>query len=583
MIIPSQLPQIITAARSGALQKLALQAGQVLDGRVVGPAPNGGTQVQISGQLLNLLLPQATMAGDLLRFEVQSTGAQIRLALQGGSTSPQISAQAGPVPTQTAASSPTVVGSPASSAPQPQAAVASSAGSTAAAPTTSTQAPPSNAAAPASTPPAAAPNAAVPQTAGPAAAATPAQATAVRLAAGSAQTTPAAQPPAAAPSNPATANPATPALPTTNALATQPAGAFVPRPAALYAQSAPAAPAAPGAATASVAAAARPTGTVPQANAAPAPITAVTAALPSTPEAALADMVQRALPQQNSVVSLTSALTSIAGQVVLPESVAKAAQQVLANRVVIEGGKLDGGTLQKAVLNSGVFQEATLARAGTPLLAPQADMKTAMLALRQTLTNWLGQQPQLLASVAQVAPPFRGRVPRVRAAEIPPIDPAAGAEEVGKHLLDRTESALSRLRLHQHASLPDPKVRSADWSADLPVVVGGHQTLLQLQIHRDEHNASQEVSERGWQMRFAINLPGLGEVGAQVSLRGGATGVMLWAAERTTSEALEADLDGLRGALAGAGLATGAVIVRHGAPPESQLPSNAGHFVDSRR
>ncbi|MCS6761785.1 MAG: flagellar hook-length control protein FliK [Candidatus Devosia symbiotica] len=56
-------------------------------------------------------------------------------------------------------------------------------------------------------------------------------------------------------------------------------------------------------------------------------------------------------------------------------------------------------------------------------------------------------------------------------------------------------------------------------------------------------------------MRFAINLPELGEVGAHVSLRGGATGAMLWAAERTTSDALEAGVEGLRDALADAGVA----------------------------
>ena len=64
------------------MQALALQAGQVLDGRVLGPAPNGGTQVQIEGKLLNLVLPQAAKAGDTLRFEVQGSGAQVRLALQ---------------------------------------------------------------------------------------------------------------------------------------------------------------------------------------------------------------------------------------------------------------------------------------------------------------------------------------------------------------------------------------------------------------------------------------------------------------------------------------------------------------------
>lgn len=304
--------------------------------------------------------------------------------------------------------------------------------------------------------------------------------------------------------------------------------------------------------------------------------------MPSTPQAALAQMVQTALPQQNSLVGLATALNTIAGRVALPEPVARAAQQILNNQINIGGGRLDGGTLQKAVLNSGVFQEAALMRPGTPLTSPQADMKAAMLALRQTLTSWLGQQTPVLP-VSQIAPPLRGKIPRARALDIPPIDPAAGAEEIGKHLLERTESALARMRLHQHASLPEAHVKTADWSTELPVVIGGHLALLQLQIHRDQHGAAEDPEQRGWQMRFAINLPGLGEVGAQVSLRGSATGVMLWASERATSEALEADIEGLRGALEGAGLAPGAVIVRHGAPPAPQQPSDPGHLVDSSR
>jgi len=70
-------------------------------------------------------------------------------------------------------------------------------------------------------------------------------------------------------------------------------------------------------------------------------------------------------------------------------------------------------------------------------------------------------------------------------------------------------------------------------------------------------------------------------VGAQVSLRGGTTGVMLWAAERDTSAALEAELGALRAMLGDAGLEAGAVIVRHGEPVQA-VPQASGHFVDAR-
>ena len=608
MIIPSQLPQIVTAARSGALQALALQAGQVLDGRVIGPAPNGATQVQIQGQLLNLVLPQAAAAGDALRFEVQGSGAQLRLALQVATAKPQTAPASAASPSaapatssagQTAPAAPALAATAGSATSAPPAPAPGSVVTTG--PAGTGQAIPTNTASANVTPA----NAASPST--PAATSVPSPPPVQPAVnqptpgAGPAPLPPASPTGAAAPAvvnvgqtTPATASPAASAPlqgapsaagPTT---APAPGAQAAPRPVTPYAAAAPAGPGSSGTPTTGTATTAAAAGTkIPSApplpNVAPAPIPTVTAAMPSTPEAALAQMVQAALPRQNSVVSLTTALAGIAGKVALPEPVARAAQQVLANQLVFDGGKVDGSALQRGVLNSGIFQEAALARAGTPLLAPQADMKASLLALRQTLTTWLGQQPALVAAVSQMAPPLRGKTLRTGAAEIPPIAPVAGAEEIGKHLLDRTESALSRIRLHQHASLPDPTLKGADWSTDLPVVIAGQQTLLQLQIHRDEHNPAEEASERGWQMRFAINLPSLGEVGAQVSLRGKATGVMLWASEDSTAAALEADIDGLRDTLAGAGLAPGAVIVRRGAPPASQQPANAGHLVDARR
>jgi hypothetical protein len=300
-----------------------------------------------------------------------------------------------------------------------------------------------------------------------------------------------------------------------------------------------------------------------------------------TPKAALAQMVQAAAPQQMPVTDLMAGLAGIAGKVALPEPVLKAIQQVMAQQVPISAGKVDPAGLQRAVLNSGVFQEAKLAR-GTGQLLSQPDMKSSLLSLRQTLGSWLGNLPQL-AAITPVPPPMRGAVPRARDFQIQPIDPAAGPEQVGKHLLERTESALSRIRLHQHASLPDPSFRTGgDWSMDLPVLIGAQQALLHIHIHRDHDDTNdQETSERGWKLRFAVNLPELGEVGAQVSLRGRATGVMFWAVDEQTAQALQSDTATLREALEAAGLRPGAIIVRHGEPP-APPPAASGLFVDAR-
>ncbi|MET3925422.1 flagellar hook-length control protein FliK [Devosia sp. 2618] len=497
MSIPSQMPAIVVAARSGALQTLALQVGQVVDAKVVGPAPNGGTQVEIRGQMLNLALPLATKAGDALRLEVQANGPQLRLLLQTVRvTSGKPGASAPPSPTPDA-QAPTAAVSTRGSAP--------ATGST-----------PVQVGAGSSAPP-----------------------TSSQMAVQVAVTATTTRPAAVSAQNSATPTTAAPVAPVSSQVAAYPQSK--------------------GNSNSSV------------------PAQGTTSAPADTPRSALAQMANASLPRQAPVTELTAALTSIAGKVVLPEAVTKAAQQVLAGRVMIDSPKFDGGQLQAAVRGSGIFQEAGLAKGQLPL--PSADLKSALLALRQTLTQWVGQQAPV-APASAVPPPLRGTTPRSRTPDTRAIDPASQPEEVGRQLLERTDWALSRVRLHQHASLPDPQGKTGDWSLDLPVLIGTQQALMQLQIHRDEHREGDGGAETGWQMRFALNLPTLGEVGAQVSLRGGTTGVMLWATDPAASQALEAEAMALRETLAAAGLKPGAVVVRHGAPPEPQ-PARSGHFIDA--
>ncbi len=576
MLIPSQLPQFVTPARPGALQALALQSGQVLDAKIIGAAPNGGTQVEIRGQLLNLILPTMVKAGETIKLEVQGTGQQMRLALQlaAGPATPTPASPAPAAPTSQVSmplpnpTSPPPAVPPGAAAPLPAQAASNQPAQLPqpAAPTTTQPQPTPAAAGSATVTPA------QPQATGGGTTALPAAP--VPQAAGPAGSPPAAAAPAAAPAGaPATPVPLTP-YPVASATPPSPVAAAVAAVAGAPANPAPQAaagaarPVLPAVAVGTATAHSSPGNTLPQS---PPPQAA-------TPQAALAQMVHASVPRQGTVTALTTALASIAGKVVLPEPVVRAAQQVLAGRVAIDAPKFDGAALQTAIRSSGVFQEAGLAQGQT--LLPQTDMKSALLTLRQTLTSWLGQQAPVNA-ISQIPPPLRGITPRARAGEAPPIDPGAAPEEVGKQLLERTESALARVRLHQHASLPDPVSRSADWSMDLPVMVGAQQTLMHIHIHGDPQGDAEAAGERGWQMRFALSLPNMGEVGAQVTLRAGATGVMLWATEPTASAALEAEIASLRETLGGAGLRPGAVIVRHGEPPAPAAAAPSGHFVDA--
>lgn len=553
MIVSSQLPPLPLAQASATLRALAQLAGQTVEARVLTQQPNGMTQVQIGRQVLSLNVPGTQVPGTTLALAVQQAEGQLRLTL----VSAQPPAMGAPAPTSmpmvTPAQSQAVAAPPNAPATNPT-------------PATNVQISPSTPAVPAATFTGYGPGLAG---AAPAAAGT-------QIAAGikaPLASAPAGVPPAIAPGvvmasaaapilavpyaavapNVQSAPPPAQGMATTAMPPVQQSGA-----AALAGQHAPARGNVGGGAV-----------LVPGAP-----------AVANNPQAVLTQMVQQAMPSQNSIVGLTTTLTAIAGRVALPEPVAKAVQQVLGHRLAMDGGRIDGAALQKAIQGSGIFQEASLA-AGRPGAAG-GDLKTALLGLQQKLGQWLGQH-EPIEQAARVPPPMRGVVPRMRNGEGPPPPLPQDAEETGRLLQHQTHAALARLRLHQNASLPDTNIarQEAQWSLDLPVSVGNAQMLLQMQIHHDGEGGAERPEDRGWQVRFAINLNELGEVGAQISLRGRATGVMLWAERPETAKLLSASLEQLRGELEAAGLSPGTVLVRHGAPVPAPAP--ASHFVDEIR
>ncbi|MET3896116.1 hypothetical protein ABIB57_000040 [Devosia sp. UYZn731] len=556
MAIPTQLPSAALAVRSAALQALVLQAGQVLEGKVLGAGPSGTTQVQIGKQVLNLTLPVLLAVGSTLNLQAQGTGAEQKLVLL-----PQpASTPTAPLPTQ---ASVVTVSQPSIQTP-PQAGA--------------NPAPPP---VPVPTRPGALEALALQpgqqleaRVLGPA----PNGMTQVQI---GRQTIEVALP---------TAMPQGATLP----LQVEGSGAqqrlvLVPPPVQGNVPQAPS-PQSPANAGATPQAPQSASTNAPQPSSSPVAQTTVPPSQPSAPlpppslpqpgsaQVALTQMVQSAVQRQDSVGNLTTVLAAVVGKVALPQPVLQAAQQVLAASLPL-GPALDGAAMQKAIANSGIFQEAVLAQ-GAPQLA-KGDLKTALLTLRSTLVTWLGQTAAPVVPPGPLAPPVRGALPRARSANTGPIEIPETPIEVGKVMLGRAEGSLARLRLHQHASLPETATAGApaDWSTDIPVLIGTYQTVMQLQIHRDATGPEQSVSERGWQIHFAMDLPKLGEVGAQVGLRGGVTSVRLWATNGVTAARLEQAVPELSQSLAAAGLRPGIIVVRADEPVPP--PTATGHFVDS--
>ncbi|WIY54270.1 flagellar hook-length control protein FliK [Devosia sp. YIM 151766] len=544
MSIASQLPPIPLAQASAMLRAMAQVNGQNVEARVVGQLPDGAIQVQIGRQVMSLHLPAPQPVGTTLTLAVQQAEGQVRMALLA----------IRPPSTPTGSNAMPAAEGPATSVQLSAAALSGR-------------------------------DAPLPPIAGQAASATTplvsssTQSAVLSSAPALSQSIPAASAEPAAPPGMSVAGAAgRPAIPYAIA-----APAMGPGPAAAIAGSATTAlpPVPPSAAAGNIgqqgssSIAQNATGMTAGGQGAP------LAAMPTDSRAVLTQMVQQALPRQDSVVGLTMALANVVGRVALPEAVMKAAQQVLTQRLSLDGAGPDGAALQKAVRNSGIFQEAMLA-AGLGKAAG-GDLKSTLLGLQRQLGGWLGDQ-DAVEQVRAIPPPLRGMIPRAKAENPMLGDLPDDSQAVGKVLLDRTEAALSRLRLHQHASLPEPVARhEAQWNFDMPVVLGGQQSLLHMQIHRDAEGDAERPEDRGWQVRFAINLSEWGEVGAQISLRGAATGVLLWADREDIAAMLGAGVDDLRQQIEAAGLLPGAIVVRAGAPaaPAPAPAAASGNIVDA--
>lgn len=279
-------------------------------------------------------------------------------------------------------------------------------------------------------------------------------------------------------------------------------------------------------------------------------------------DAAVAQMRQGPVARQAGIALLAQTVQNLGPALAqMPEPVRRIATQLLARGGSVAG---ESSPAQTTLKQPGSLPGALLSNPAQAM-APD-DAEVSLQTLSRALRQWLGGESQ---SVPRNHPalPVRGAPPRAPARVSPPI-PAEGARESVRTLLEQAEDALARVRLLQNASLPEEAARhhqSAEWNLDLPIILNGQPNVLPFQIQRDG-GTEHEGGERGWRVRFAIDLGERGEAGAQVSLRGGRVSVMLWAAEAETTALMEEGLGWLSIALTEAGLTPGTLVCRHGAP-----------------
>lgn len=298
----------------------------------------------------------------------------------------------------------------------------------------------------------------------------------------------------------------------------------------------------------------------------------------SLPPLDLADTLQ-VTARQNSIAPLLQRLSSLADiSATLPRPLVEAARRVLDARLDLSRG-VDASSLRQAIARAGVFTEAKA-------LPQSGDLRSSLLGLRALALSALGEAviAPVQAIRARPLPPNSGDPPRTPQTLPPPPLPPGEPAALLRDLAGQAEAVLSRIKLLQLASLPEPARTDApvrqEFRIELPLLLHAQPGMMSLVIERDREQRRNQ-QERGWRLRFALRFAATGEVGAEVSLHQRTVNVALWAGEADTAQALEALLPELAPALAQHDLELKGLRLSRHPPAAPTVPT--GQLLDSPR
>lgn len=191
------------------------------------------------------------------------------------------------------------------------------------------------------------------------------------------------------------------------------------------------------------------------------------------------------------------------------------------------------------------------------------------------------------AATRTTPPPFRGALPSPQAVASPSLTPDTPLAATVHRLLDDTDAAIARQTLLQVASLPDRVDASGhridpnvpQWNFEIPFATPQGTAMAQFEISRDGGNEQADPAKRAWRARFTLNVEPSGPVHALITLNGDKTFVRMWAERSATAQQLRAGIGELNQALTKADLKPGDIVVRDGTPPQA-APARTGHFLD---
>ncbi len=345
------------------------------------------------------------------------------------------------------------------------------------------------------------------------------------------------------------------------------------------------------------------------------------------------------LSNLNALFQPTQTAAAIRGE--LPPQLVQMAQNVV-NNLPTQSQLATPEGLREAIRNAGVLLESRLAQAANHGERPQLsqDLKAGLMQLlytqvatqqamgqsradnsamqalfRQLISLPPSSQPATATATATPPPatgtagapptPLQGALAARAALGMPPLTPSAltpplkGMQPqpqpptavseraamtprmVLGEMIQQTTAALSRIQLHQLASLPTDEGPRQQLNLELPMRLGDGIHLLHMQIEREPDDPRQPERPPYFTVRLAFD-PGdaIGPLRITVTLIGEHVSTVFWAEREEGARQLRERMGELREQLEAAGVKVGRVACHEGLPPEPTERSEKPQLVD---
>lgn len=293
-------------------------------------------------------------------------------------------------------------------------------------------------------------------------------------------------------------------------------------------------------------------------------------------------------PKQGGLTTLLAALNLASQSSALHRAPRKVKGLIdrLVNSIASRSQIIQARGLRQAFHNSGLFLEAKLNDPrGSRHASVDRDLKANLLTLTHRLANSPSADGSGLTSrlLADASPPLPHRdarptpQPRVQLNEAIALNP----DSMQETLRQLGEAALARLTLHQISAAQHAQDGRSCWLVEIPVRWGEQLDILHLRIEAERRGTKRDKHNR-WNVKLALDLPGLGALQIQVSAGEKQVSGVFWAERKSTASLLREKIPQLRHALENRGLTASTLVCREGTPAPELVESEARPLLDTR-